>query len=222
MEFGRFHVTRSRKTDLFSIKKEGDFFTYTRGEKVVRITARSFDMDVLPLAPVNLPDKVSPHIMINFDPLLMSGKSRIIIFLKIPAETGVFVDDALIDVIGDDGFKYILYGPPSGGYVCKNLPSERVEKKGIRGDGKSLYVPLRIKNYTDRAFSVHRALIDTSYLDIYYKGKLAMTEMIKLDITLDGLRVRYLNRSFLPGLKRVKAASMILKKEEAIDMRWGP
>ena len=64
--------------------------------------------------------------------------------------------------------------------------------------------------------------LGTEYLDIYYSGRLALTEMVKLDIMEDLLRVRYMNRSYIGGMKKVKAGRMLLRKEEEIEMRWGP
>jgi len=213
---------RSRKTDLFEIEREKGAFVYRRGEKEIRIVTETLELEVLPLPPIHLPEKISPFFMVNFEPVVMGGKSRTIVFLKIPCEIGVFVDGMQIDVIGDEGLRYILYGPPSGGYICKNIPGERVDEKEMRPEMGFMYIPLRIKNYTPRAFRVGRILMNAEYLDIYYRGRLALTEMVKLDIMEDLLRVRYMNRSYIGGMKKVKAGRMLLRKEEEIEMRWGP
>ena len=220
VEYGKFEVKKGKKTEIFEIEKEGGFFIYRR-DGVEKKIVGEFELEVLPLPPVNLPEKISPFFMVNFEPILMSGKSRTVIFLKIPCEIGVFVDGVLIDILGKE-FKYVLYGPPSGGWICKNIPSERVDKDEVKPSFGHLYIPLRIKNYTDSAFEVKRVLINAEYLDLYYKGALALTEMMKLDIRDGTLLVRYLNKSFIPNMHKVKAKRMLLKKEEAVEMRWGP
>lgn len=217
--FGALKVKTSHKGELFSIRKNRGGFTYTRGNKKIKVLGDSLELEVLPLAPVHLPEKITDFFSVNFPKLHVSPRGRAVVFLKVPLEIGVFLGGELIDVIGFAKEEFSLYGPVDGGIIVRQLEGEEVSEKE-RGDGKSLVIPLRIKNYTNEVKKVSRVILDSRFFDIYYKGKKVVTEMVKLDL-MEVPRVRYLNKNYFGKMNKKRAKRQILKKEDVTEMRWG-
>lgn len=217
--FGQLKVRNSFKCEQFSVKKGKDFYKYKRGKKEVKIAGKSLVLNILPLAPVNLPEKITEFFSVSFPKIHISPRGKVIVFLKVPLEVGIFLEGELIDVFGFAKEEFSLYGPVDGGIITRQVEGEEVSDK-IKGDGESLIIPLRIKNYTGEVKTISKLILDTKFLDIYYKKKQVAVEMVKLDIR-ELPRVRYLNKSYFKGMEKKKAKRQILKKEDIVEMKWG-
>ena len=217
--FGQLKVKNSFKGEHFSVKKGRGFYKYRRGKKEVKIAGKSLVLEVLPLAPVQLPEQITEFFSASFPKIHIGPRGKVIAFLRVPLEVGVFLEGEPIDVFGFAKEEFSLYGPVDGGIITRQVEGEEVGEK-VKGDGKSLVIPLRIKNYTGEVKTVSKLIIDTKFLDIYYRKKQVATEMVKLDIR-EVPRVRYLNKSYFKGMDKRKAQRQILKKEDIVEMRWG-
>lgn len=217
--FGPLKVRSSFKNDHFTVKKGKDFYIYKRGKKEVKIAAKSLELEILPLPPVNLPEKITEFFSVAFPKIHLGPKGKIVTFLRVPLEVGVFLESEAIDVFGFGKEEFSLYGPVDGGIITRQVQGEETEPTA-RGDGESLVIPLRIKNYTGEVRRVSKLILDTKFLDIYYRRNRAATEMVKLDI-MEVPRVRYLNKNYFKGMEKRKAQRQILKKEDIVEMRWG-
>lgn len=217
--FGQLKVKKSFKGEHFSVSKGKDFCKYKRGKKEVKIVGKNLTLEILPLAPVHLPEKITEFFSVSFPKIHMSPRGKVIVFLKVPMEVGVFLEGEPIDIFGFEKEEFSLYGPVDGGIITRQVAGEEVSDK-IQGDGKSLIIPLRIKNYTGELKTVSKLILDTKFLDIYYKKKQAATEMVKLDIR-EVPRVRYLNKNYFKGMEKRRAKRQILKKEDIVEMKWG-
>ncbi len=216
--FGRIDGPVKRKE--FSVIRSRGGFTYRRGDRQVRLVSKDIALDVLPLAPVNLPERITGHFIVNFDKIHIGPRERLVLFLKVPVEVGVFFGDERIDVFGFVKEEFSLYGPVDGGIVAREVAGEEVEEEKIKWDGRSAVIPLRIKNYTSSARHMSRVILNADYLEMYYDGKKAATEMVKLDLR-EVPRVRYVNKAYFKGLKKVEAKKQLLRKEEVEQMEWG-
>ncbi|TRO61936.1 DUF432 domain-containing protein [Candidatus Bathyarchaeota archaeon] len=218
--FGKLRVGGSHHNE-FSVEKRRGYYLYKRGSTSVKLVSKKLELEVRPMAPVNLPDRVTDFFIVSYPKLHIAPGERIITFLKVPLEVGVFFQNELVDVFGYAKEEFVLYGYVDGGTVARRVGGEVVEEP-IKWDGASMVIPLRIKNYTDEIFKASKLLLDSSYLDIYYDNKRVATEMVKLDLRkVVAPRVRYLNRSHFKDMTRVRARGQVLKKEETIEMGWG-
>ncbi len=223
--FGKQELGKSHKTKYFSITKKKDSFIYKRDQKIVQIVGKKINLNVLPLSPINLPNRLTNHFVVDFPEIYLSPEGKQIIFLSIPIEIGVFVNERLVDTFGFTKPEFTLYGPVKGGIISRIVKGEKVDETSTPKFGYAI-MPLRIKNYNTRVRRTSKILINSRYLDFYYgekksnKVEKVSTEMIKLDIK-GSIKVRNMNKCFFKGMTKVKAKTQLLKKEESIDMRWG-
>ena len=217
--FGKQELGKSYKTKYFSIKKKKGGFVYIRGQKKVQIVGNKINLNILPLSPINMPSKITNHFVIEFPEVYLSPEGKQILFLSIPIEIGVFVNERLIDTFGFIKQEFTLYGPVNGGIISRLIKGEAVTETAKPKFGHAI-MPLRIKNYTTKVRRTSKILINSRYLDFYYDKTRVATEMIKLDIK-GSIKVRNMNKSCFKGMTKVKAKTQLLKKEESIDMRWG-
>ena len=218
--FGKLEVSRSYK-DGFSVEKKRGYYLYRRGDKRVKLVAKKIELEVRPMPPINLPEKITDFFLVNYPKLHIAPGERIVVFLKVPIEVGVFFGGEPVDIFGHCREEFSIYGPVDGGTLARRIDGGVVEEP-VKWDGKSMIIPLRIKNYTGELKGASKLLLNGSYLDIYYGKKEVATEMVKLDIRkVASPRVRYLNKSYFKGLTRVRAKGQIFKKEETIEMGWG-
>lgn len=219
--FGKLKVGKSHKGDHFSVKKKNGFYVYTRGDKEVQLVTDELELQVRPMAPVNLPDRITDMFIVDYPRLHVGPKKRIIEFLQLPIEVGVFFEGEPIDVFGFAKEEFVLYGPVDEGQVARRVDATVLEGDPAKGkhkwDGESAVLPLRIKNYTDELQKNSRLVLDSNFLELYYdKGRVAM-EMIKLDLK-ETPQVRYMNRNHFKGMRKIQAKGQVFKKEEVMEL----
>jgi hypothetical protein len=219
--FGRHEIAKSFSKGGISVEKRRGYYVYKRDGRKTKLVSDRLELEIRPMAPINLPERVTNFFMVDYPKLLIGAKQRIVGLIKVPLEVGVFFEREPIDVFGYSKEEFVLYGHVDGGTVARRVDGEVVDEP-IKWDQESMIIPLRIKNYTDELAKASRLLLDSSYLDVYYDDKRVATEMVKLDVRkLASPRVRYMNRSHFKGMKRVTAKGQVLKKEETIEMVSG-
>ena len=219
--FGKHKIEKSFNNEEISVEKRRGYYSYKRGPKRRKLVSKNLELEIRPMAPVNLPERVTNFFMVNYPKLHIGAGQRIVVLIKVPLEVGVFFERELIDVFGYSKEEFVLYGHVDGGKVARRVDGEVVEEP-VKWDAGSMVIPLRIKNYTSELMKASKLLLDSSYLDVYYDGKRVTTEMVKLDLRkIASPRVRYLNRSHFKGMTRVRAKGQALKKEETIEMVSG-
>lgn len=228
MSFGPWKTSKFKKSFGMSLKKSGNFVQYSREAKQLNFIGDLKKIEnklrVIPRSPVNLPERITEHYMIEFPKILILPNEHQVLFVKIPLEVEIRLEKNAVDTIGFTKPSFILYGPVDGGLIARRIIGEVIGENDFKKalDGKHMIIPLRIKNYTAKLREVTKILINTNYMDLYYEqgGLQVFTEKIKMDLTFRGVFVRHLNSSHIKGLKKLSGSSQILKREEKLKMEW--
>jgi|GEM_PF-6795364 len=229
MGFGSWKASTLPRKFSMSLKSVNGFVEYSRGGKKVNVMGDlkqvESDLRILPRSPINLPERITDHYMINFPLTIIPPGGRQVIFIRLPLEVEVRYKGRALDFVGFDSPSFSLYGPVDGGILTRNIRGEIVTDSSGNPpknmDGRHMVMPLRIKNYTSQLHQINKVLINTRYMDLYYKGLQVATEKIKMDLTAKGVHVRYLNETHFKGLQKMSGESQLLKKEQKTDMEWG-
>jgi hypothetical protein len=178
----------------FSVDEEGISITVEKIEKlwVYRRTLGTDTEEKLilgdgkhiiinPVEPLNTPKEITTNLLIELEKvLLIAGGTRKKIFLTFPIEIGVFIADKgnknlqLLDVFTLARQKFTLYGPVSGGIVCKHWksgiysvpPSPNPLQEGI--------MELILRNTTSDWASISKAVFSAYGMKLYYDADVFM------------------------------------------------
>ena len=87
------------------------------GKRVEKNLASDIERIIInPVEPVNVPDGLTSHLEISFDPVVIRPGDEQVIYLKFPVETAVFLESGgaydVLDIFSLVPTKYSLYGLP--------------------------------------------------------------------------------------------------------------
>ncbi len=123
VKIGEVPISVSEENGILIYRRQDDDDIY---EKMI-LNGNS-EILINPIEPVNLPKSLSPFLLIELEkPLVVSPKSKQIIFLTFPIEIGVFVSDKelrILDIFSFNNGKFTLYGPQNNGLICRYWKSE--------------------------------------------------------------------------------------------------
>ncbi|MDO9517908.1 MAG: DUF432 domain-containing protein [Methanosarcinaceae archaeon] len=177
--FGSYNcpVSIEKENLLISLETEGDVKYYRReclDNEVEKIVLNG-NGNILfnPVEPVNLPKEITSYLLIEFERSFMvePGTTRKI-YIKFPVEVGVFISAKkkyeVIDVFTMVNQKFILYGDPRSGIICKywlsdvyfSLPSADPMLEGV--------IELEIMNTTIHWAELTRVVFNAYAMKIYY------------------------------------------------------
>lgn len=183
---------------------------------------------VCPVEPVNLPKEgVSEYLLVELDkPLIIEPKTESSVYLKFPIEVGVFLVDEIdverIDIFTKTMPKYILYGPPESGIICKwwnssvynEIPEVDKLYEGI--------LRLDVKNAYEEWVEIKKVVLRAIDMKIFYDGYAYMHASLKILKKSLG-ETTFFDR--LPrGMKRaidIYLAKGIKRLEKKFVMEWG-
>ena len=187
--FGEYELNFNLKEEgiELSIKGKGKRKRYYRnldGDEIEKfIYAESGKLVVCPVEPVNLPKiGVAEHLMIEFDkPLIIEPGVKDSFFVKFPVEIGIFLVDKKdierIDIFTKTRAKYILYGPPENGIICRwwksksynDMPEVNKLQEGImKVEVENNYHEwLEMKRIVFRAFDMKLFYNEYAYMHSY-------------------------------------------------------
>ncbi|MFC1890508.1 DUF432 domain-containing protein [Thermodesulfobacteriota bacterium] len=187
MMFGQHKIPLKIEDEGISLtlEKEEDTLVYKRdclGDELGKtlLTGKE-EILIHPVEPLNTPKKLTPYLMIAFEnPLVVEPKASKTIFVTFPVEIGVFLSGSKryepLDIISIAKKKFILYGSPRGGKICKYWSSDvypSPPKVSYLHEG---VLSLRIKNEADSWVTVTKAVFNGYGMKIHYNEKMVSSK----------------------------------------------
>lgn len=171
------------------IPKDGNYLyeRSSKAEKVKKfIITKNKKLLINPVEPLNTPKHLTPYLFIQFDtPLMIEPKSKKNIFITFPIEIGIFVikekEFHVIDIFSLSRQKFILYGDPRMGLICKHwrspiytlLPKTNPLHEGV--------MELLISNPNPHWIEIKKAIFNAYGMKIYFdREKVSLKAQIKL------------------------------------------
>ncbi len=159
---------------------EGGFRLYTRlplnEDKILAnvMIREGTDLTLVPVEPStgNLQGVVECIYVKLETPIVVGNGAKVEIRITVPVDYAIAAigsggDASLIDAFSDTErpSKLILYGTPTGGYICRfhKVSLEDLSKPGLAE------ASLKINNYSGRVAIVSKVVIPLSLVNIYYK-----------------------------------------------------
>jgi hypothetical protein len=92
------------------------------------IASKAKNVFICPVEPINTPKTITSYLLLEFETsLIIEPESKSTVFLKFPIEIGIFLKHGkkteIIDIFGLGKQKFILYGKPEKGIICKHWKS---------------------------------------------------------------------------------------------------
>jgi hypothetical protein len=171
--------TEEIEDTVISVEEQGDDLVYKRTfqgkvEKELLLLNNDGDIVINPIEPVNLPDKVTSYMLIEFNrPVLMRPGDKKKIYLTFPVEIGVFVVDSsgnheVIDIFTFSKLKFTLYGSHTRGLICRHWMSEVSTREPHTDLLREGYIELEIVNDSSYMMEVTQAVFNAYGMKIYY------------------------------------------------------
>lgn len=158
----------------------------TEDEVKKRISSRKGEIRFNPIEPVNLPNFVTPFLMLEYlEPMLLSPRGKAKFFVKFPVEIGVFILErdsrANLDIFSLTDPKYTLYGDVETGRICRYHQSKAYAKIPKADPLKEGVMEIRVKNATNKWLEMKRGVFNAVNMKIYYSDEVvSMRANIKL------------------------------------------
>jgi hypothetical protein len=137
-----------------------------------------------PVEPVNVPDGLTSHLEISFDPVVIRPGDERVIYLKFPVETAVFLESGgaydVLDIFSLVPTKYSLYGLPETGCITKWCRSGVYAKIPETDPLREGIVELRLRNSGSGWVEVSRAVFQNTDMHIYYGDFVSMTAVLEI------------------------------------------
>ncbi len=232
--FGKYDLNEEIKEEDIEIKisGKGKIKKYYRkaGEEEIEkiVSAESGNLYVVPVEPVNLPKLgVAEHLMIELEkPYIIEPSVEDTFYLKFPVEIGVFLVDKRdverIDIFTKARQKYILYGSPEQGIICRWWKSRAYSEKPevnkiqegiIRIDIKNSYREwVEVKKFVFRAFDMKIFYNDHAYMHAYIN----LLKKTMAETAFNSRKPKNMNASI-----DIYEAKGIKKFEKKFVMEWG-
>jgi hypothetical protein len=137
-----------------------------------------------PVEPVNLPDGLTNHLEISFDPVVIRPGDEQVIYLKFPVETAVFLESEgtydVLDIFSLVPAKYSLYGLPDTGCITTwyrsgvytAIPETDPLREGV--------IELRLGNSGSGWVEVSRAVFQNIDMHLYYGDIVSMAAVMEI------------------------------------------
>ena len=230
MKFGKFDVDdglkfKFRKDKLTLEKAEGDSYLYERvheGESVAKTLFSSgggkVQLAVYPVRPIQVPKQLSHNIMVKPEPTIsIPPGSHVIHHLTMPIEIGVFVandkdHNYMIDAFSLSFPKYLLYGTPDSGYICR-LHKSGIFSKPTAKPYEEAVIIMRFENKTTQWVTISKVVMDAYLVDLYLKGDTVYLEQSGMVIEAGNVASVFLkNKPPLSGLYEVPMVAEMVRK----------
>ncbi|KUG21048.1 MAG: DUF432 domain-containing protein [Methanomicrobiaceae archaeon] len=231
--FGTYDYTFQFENEviLAKIEKKNGFFQYTRicnGSKEEKILASdSGRIIVNPVEPINLPEEVGRHLMIEFDPIVVEPHTSKKIYLTFPIEIGVFVEAKreieVLDIFSAVDQKYTLYGSPDGGVIARWHPSGVFAEIPKTYPLKEGVLELGIRNTCRDWVEVSRVVFESVDMKIYYGNIVGMVAVMKI-LNKHTAEMDFLDQPLMDGMKKsieLYTARKIPAIQKGYLMEWG-
>ena len=229
MKFSRYTLkdglTIEFKDEIISLKdNEDDSFLYQRSNNNKVITSTMFsskkgkvDLAVVPIRSIQMPEQLSRHIMVKLNsPLVIAPNSKVIHYLTMPIEVGVFTITKnisyLIDAFSLSLPKYALYGSTDLGYICRFHASSISPVMNAKQYEEAVVI-MKFKNNTINWVTISKIVMDAYLVDLYIKDDIVYLEDCEMSIDDGDVASVFLNnKPPLDDLEEVPFATETVKK----------
>jgi hypothetical protein len=192
--YGSYNLPVGINTEDLSVETvtEADRVIYRRdclGSKSEKILLGSEgNMQFHPCEPLNLPDAVTPFLLIKMDKTLtVAPNSSNAVFVTFPVEIAAYMVGRksvhLVDVLSRAKHKFTLYGEPNNGVICKRWASEVLSSVPETDPLVEGVIRLRIRNETSGWLEVNKVVFNAYGMKIYYSNARVV---MKATMTLRG------------------------------------
>ena len=237
--YGMHHIPLSlRESSIsLSIDRTNGGFQYLReaGKDSMEKSILVKDCSILinPVEPLHIPKDLTPYLFIEFEKkLLMEPKGSSRVYLKFPAEIGVFSgrsgkntkDFQIIDVFSLDPGKFTLYGDIRTGILCKYYKSD-IFMSCPKGDPlREGVIELKISNESDQWAEVSKVILNAYLMKIYYSmdkmGMKATMSIIDRDTAETAISDSPLEKGMKKAVEHYVSRGIIMKSSSFV-MEWG-
>ncbi len=185
--FGQHRIPLKIENESLSLtlEKEGGLLVYKRdclGDELEKalITGKE-EILINPVEPLNCPKKLTPYLMIAFEPpLVVEPKASRTVFVTFPFEIGIFLSGSKrhepLDIVSMVKNKYTLYGAPRGGNICKYWSSAAYSTAPSVDHLHEGVLSLRMKNETDSWVTVTKTVFNGYGMKIHYNEKMVSSK----------------------------------------------
>ena len=141
------------------------------------IVSKAKSLLITPVEPTNTPKTISSHLLIEFEnPLIIEPQSRSNIYLQFPIEIGVFLKHGkktpVIDIFCPGKQKFVLYGKPDNGIICKHWKSPTYRSIPETNPFVEGVIELSINNKSSNWAEISKAVFSAFGMKIFYDEKL--------------------------------------------------
>ncbi len=201
-----------------------DSYVYRRKHKDETISKTIFSskkgevkLAIYPVRPIQMPRQLAHNIMVKLNPpITLPPNSHVTHHLTMPIEIGVFTiskkSNYMIDAFSLSFPKYVLYGQPNMGYICR-LHNSIMSSKEKTMQYEEAAVIMKFQNKSPNWTTVNKIVMDAYMVDLYLDGDTVYLEDSNLVIEDDDVASLFLNnKPPLRGLKEVPVAAETVKK----------
>jgi len=129
---------------------------------------------VTPVEPVNLPQRITPYLEIEFPTVVVNPGVRKTIYLTFPIEVGVFLERkgvfTNLDIFSFARQKYSLYGTPTAGLITRWHRSAIFETVPYTEPFKEGILELCLSNESPGVIEVSRGVFESYGMSIWYSS----------------------------------------------------
>lgn len=172
-------------------KIDDDKYVYSRLSDDKKIVSKVFtskspqvNLELAPLMPQNLPDRVTNYTMLKFNETLQIQKQSNTKFqILFPIEIGVFAvigeTRSLIECFSGDPSKsrYGMYGTPEDGVLCKTF-STSLDSNEKQNPFLNSRISINFSNETESVVSLSKLVFLSTNHDVHYKSNDVVTDGI--------------------------------------------
>ena len=211
--YGHYSTPLKIARDNLSITFEnvGGTFIYRRfgggGEVEKTVLEGPEKIIISPVEPLNLPKRITPYLLIEFSrPIVIVPSGDETVFLKFPAEIGVFLskkrDTSLLDTISLNRQKFTLYGSPRGGSICRFWESEVFSAKPAADPLLEGVLALRITSQADAWVTAKRVVLDAHGMKLRYTDNLIATKGEMKILSDEKAETGFVDTPFQQGMQK--------------------
>jgi len=206
-------------------------------EQILSISNSDYTISTIPIPPVNLPSKISDHLMLKFTmPIVIDAGGQILKYCTMPIELAVIRKNSdssrlpgIIDAFSVSRPKYALYGEPHNGLITRfqnvSLYDDLDEVNATRFEQAK--IEISIINSTDTSIKLNRIVLPAAQMNFFYdndnevNNQTVYLESIEMEIQ-SNLRamISLLNRSPSQPAISVSAISSSYEREK-FEMKRG-
>lgn len=176
-----------------------------REEKL--ILGKKKSIQVNPVAPLTKPMHITPYLLIEFvKPLLIDARVTATMYLKVPVDIGVFLlgRDAheILDIVSLTKAKYILYGDPRSGLICRYVLSDLHQEIPAVDIFRAGVLELKMTNKTSEWAQISLAVLNAYGMKIYFSDSMISMKAEMEIQSHTSAETRFIDSPLSPEMKK--------------------